>query len=186
MVYFEIFLLSLALSADAFSVGASVGLLHRLPRQLFRLSFHFGLFQSLLALAGALLGATLLVYVENMDHWIAFILLAFLGLMMIYKSIFNEEEDVSNIDLTRGFQLIGLSIAVSIDAFAAGVSLPTVKAPIIAAIGMIGIVSGLATFFGMIIADHVKSRFGKRIEIVAGLVLIALGIKVLFDHHVIG
>ncbi|MDK9701344.1 MAG: manganese efflux pump MntP family protein, partial [bacterium] len=161
----------MALAADAFSVGASVGLLHRTPRQLFRLSFHFGLFQSLLALAGALTGTLFLHYVEEYDHWIAFGLLSGLGAMMIYRSLRGDDHEVSNIDLTKGMQMIGLSIAVSIDAFAAGVGLPTLDVSLAISVSLIGVVAGVATLIAMLVANHVKNWIGKRIEIIAGLVL---------------
>ncbi len=177
-----IFILACALAADAFSVGASVGLSHREPRQIFRLSFHFGLFQSLLSLSGALVGGALLYFVEKIDHWVAFILLAVVGSIMIYKSITGDEEAENPIDLTRGVKLIGLSVAVSIDAFAAGIGIPAMQAPIVISVIIIGLVSAIATLIAMLLADHVRKWVGKRIEIIAGIVLIILGLNILFSH----
>ncbi len=184
MAYLSLFILAIALAADAFSVAASIGLSHNHPRQLFRLSFHFGLFQSLFALAGVLIGTTLLHFVEGIDHWVAFTLLTLLGGFMIYKSLKMEEGQQLSFDFTRGIHLIGLSTAVSIDAFAAGVGLPAMQVSVFISVPVIGIVSTLATFIAMELADHIKKRWGKQIEIVAGSVLILLGCSILFHHLV--
>jgi manganese efflux pump family protein len=182
MTLVEILLLALALSADAFSVGAALGLRYRAPRQVFRLAFHFGLFQALLPLVGALLGTVLVRWVEAADHWIACGLLTFLGLRMIHSALRTEDEAQSAVDLTRGWSLVGFSLAVSIDALAAGISLPAARAPIVLAVTIIGVVTGLATFLAIRLAASIARRLGSRIEIGAGLVLIALGLKILNDH----
>ena len=184
MVYIELVILAMALAADAFSVAASVGLLHSERRQVFRLSFHFGLFQSLFSLLGALIGTTLLKYVSGIDHWVAFSMLTLLGGFMVYKSLHLDEEEVITFDLTKGFHLIGLSTAVSIDAFAAGVGLPAMRVPISLSVAVIGVVSLVATLAAMVSAYRVKHWLGKRLEITAGIVLIGLGISVLFSHNV--
>jgi putative Mn2+ efflux pump MntP len=182
MTFLEILLLSLALAADAFSVGAALGLRYRKPRQVFRISFHFGLFQALLPLLGALLGGALLVHVESVDHWIAFGLLALLGARMIRSGLRGDHDDAAEVDLTRGWSLVGLSVAVSIDALAAGITLPTVGAPIGLAVTSFGLVAGLATLLAMRLAGPIALRIGSRVEIVAGVVLIGLGLKILNDH----
>ena len=178
----EILLLALALSADAFSVGAALGLKHRSPRQTFRLAFHFGLFQALLPLLGALLGTTLLAQVERWDHWIAFGLLVFLGVRMIRHAHEDGRKRVADRDPTRGWSLVGFSVAVSIDALAAGVTLPAVGAPILPAVITIGMVAGLSTLVAIRLAATIAERLGARIEVAAGFVLIGLGVKVLLDH----
>jgi putative Mn2+ efflux pump MntP len=182
MTLAEMLVLALALSADAFSVGTSLGLRHRSPRQTFRLAFHFGLFQALLPLLGAFLGNLLVRQIEAWDHWIAFGLLAFLGVHMIRAAIVAEERPGSAADLTRGWSLVGFSLAVSIDALAAGVALPAAGAPILLAVTLFGIVTGFATFAAVRLAASIASRVGTRIEILAGLVLIGLGVKILNDH----
>ena len=182
MSLFEILILALALSADAFSVGAAVGLRHSGPRQVFRLSFHFGLFQSLMSLAGALVGSLFVRYVESCDHWIVFALLTLIGLRMIYLSVKGEAERLADADLTRGLSLVVLSLAVSVDALGAGVSLPAAGANIPTAIIAIGVVSALATVCAMRLADKVRAWIGKRCEIAAGIVLILLGAWTLINH----
>ncbi|MCG6921643.1 MAG: manganese efflux pump MntP family protein [Acidobacteria bacterium] len=182
MSFFEILLLSLALAADAFSVGAALGLRHHEPRQVFRVVFHFGLFQTLLALLGALLGGRLLVYVESLDHWIAFALLALVGSRMIWSGLREASERPVAVDLTRGWSLVGLSLAVSIDALAAGTTLPATRAPIALAVATIGIVAGLAALVAMRFAGWIARRIGSRAEIAAGIVLIGLGVKIVLEH----
>ena len=182
MGYPAILLLALALSADAFSVGAALGVRHRSARQTFRLAFHFGLFQALLPLVGALAGTVVLRWTAGADHWIAFGLLVFLGLRMIRAARREESSLERAADLTRGWHLIGFSLAVSIDALAAGITLPATGAPIPLSVATFGVVTGLATFVAIRLAATIAQRAGRRIEVVAGLVLIALGIKILSEH----
>jgi putative Mn2+ efflux pump MntP len=182
MSFLEILVLALALSADAFSVGAALGLRHRTLRQAFRLAFHFGLFQALLPLLGALLGTVLLRWMGGADHWVAFGLLVFLGLHMIRSALREEAADERPRDLTRGWSLLGFSLAVSIDALAAGITLPAARAPIPLAVATFGVVTGVATFRAVRLAALIARRVGTRVEIIAGLVLIGLGVKVLAEH----
>ena len=176
----EIFVLSLALAADAFSVGAALGLRYREPRQVFRLSFHFGLFQALLPLAGALLAGRLLALVERWDHWIAFGLLTFLGGRMLWAGFHPDHDEGDVEDLTRGWSLVGFSLAVSIDALAVGFTLPATGTPILLSVTTFGIVAALATLIAMRLAGPIAQRLGTRVEIVAGLVLIGLGVRIIY------
>lgn len=180
--FFQIFLVALALAADAFSVGAALALRYRGWRQIFRVAFHFGLFQALLPLLGAVLGGALLPHVERFDHWVAFGLLALVGGRMIWSGLHQESERTSSVDLTRGWSLVGLSVAVSIDALAVGITLPATGAPVALSVMTFGVVAGLATLVAMRLVAPFARRLGGRIEVVAGLVLIALGIQILQDH----
>jgi putative Mn2+ efflux pump MntP len=182
MTVWEIVVLAIALAVDAFSVGAAVGLRHRKPRQIFRLSFHFGLFQALFPLLGALAGEALVSRVANWDHWIVFAVLAVLGARMIYGALYDDEKEHGELDLTRGVSLIGLSTAVSIDAAAAGITLAITQAPIALSVTIIGVVAAAATAIAMIGAHRFSDKLGKRAEVVAGAVLIVLGAKTLIDH----
>jgi manganese efflux pump family protein len=182
MPFAEILILSLALSADAFTVGTSIGLRHNNARQIFRLSFHFGLFQSLLALIGALAGSLIIVYLQDYDHWIVFALLAFIGVRMIYGALTNAPDRLAEVDLTRGLSLIGLSLAVSMDALAAGIGLSAFGGSLTLAIAMIGLVAALATLLAMLLAGHIGRKVGKLCEVAAGLVLIGLGIWAPISH----
>ena len=109
-------------------------------------------------------------------------LLALVGGRMIWSGLHGESERTTSVDLTRGWSLIGLSVAVSIDALAVGITLPAAGAPVGLAVTTFGVVAGLATFVAMRLVAPFARRLGGRIEVVAGLVLIALGIKILQDH----
>ena len=182
MLYIEIIALAFALAADAFAVGATVGILHGRPRQIFRLSFHFGLFQALFALCGALAGQFYFRFIGAYDHWIVFIVLAGLGIRMIYRALFGKVEGLRSIDLTRGVSMVGLSTAVSIDALGAGIGLPALGAPITISVVIIGLVSLAATLSAMIMAQRIAGRIGRFSEIGAGCILIGLGIWALTRH----
>jgi putative Mn2+ efflux pump MntP len=179
MSLLEIFLLALALAADAFSVGAAVGLKHYKPRQLFRLSFHFGLFQALMPLLGAIVGSIFVSFTAGFNRYIACALLCLVGGRMIYFSLKDEKERESSGDPTKGLSLIGLSTAVSIDAFAAGMGLEAAEAPIVLAVTMIGLVTGFSTAAAMLLAKKIGSWTNLRLEMGAGIVLIGLGINIL-------
>jgi len=182
MTTLEILILSLALSADAFSVGAAVGLRYSGARQIFRLSFHFGLMQSLMALGGVLLGSLFLAHIQRVDHWVAAILLAIIGGRMIYLARREDHSRIACADLTRGLSLVGLSVAVSVDAFAAGVSLPALGAPLLKTIFVIGLVAAVATIAAMLFARRISELVGRRCEAVAGIVLILLGAYIVLEH----
>ena len=181
MSVWEITVIALALAIDAFTVGIAVGLSCGKPRQIFRLSLHFGVFQALLPLIGALFGLILEQYISVFDDILVFTILSLLGVKMIYSSFTTrQDEKTKNIDLTKGFSLISLSTAVSIDAFAVGITLPAANAPIAYSVAIIGIVAALLTLTGMLLAAKLQRFIGKHAEAAAGLVLIALGVKALF------
>lgn len=179
----EILLLSFALATDAFAVGLISGVKYKSPRQIFRLSFHFGFFQFLLSLLGATILLMVEKYVAIYDHWIALILLSGIGLRMIRNGMQPDNEvDKQQYDATKGFMLVGLSIAVSIDALAAGVSIPALTNRYILSAILIGIVAGTATFLAMKLSGLISIRFAKRSEIYGGIVLILLGIHTVLSH----
>ncbi|MCU0665254.1 MAG: manganese efflux pump MntP family protein [Myxococcota bacterium] len=179
----EIFALAFALAADAFTVGAAIAVTHRKPRQIARLSFHFGLFQFLMPLVGALLGTLMRGFIDPWGQFVAFGLLLFIGAKMVAESFGDgRDEVVSRMDPTKGWSLVGLSFAVSIDALAAGFTLVVERAPVVLSVSIIGVVAASMTLVGMLLAGPVSTWLGKRCELIAGLVLIVLGTKaVLID-----
>ncbi|MFO8072373.1 MAG: manganese efflux pump MntP family protein [Polyangia bacterium] len=174
----QIWLLALALAADAFSVGAAVGVSHRRAGQVFRMSWHFGLFQALMPLVGASAGAVLQRYVEPWSGWLVFAVLTLVGGKMIVESRRSETRPTER-DLTRGLSLVALSIAVSIDALGAGVALGLAGAPLIAPVVIIGLTAAVLTAVGMLLAGRIREVLGRRCELVGGLVLIGLGVRAL-------
>ena len=175
--------LALALAMDAFAVALGTGaVLSRLTgRHLFRLGFHFGLFQALMPVIGWLAGLTIMQWVEAWDHWIAFSLLAIIGGRMIYEAV-SDEEKADERDPTKGLSLVLLSIATSIDALAVGFSLSVIGVSIWMPALVIGLVAGVLTIAGMLLGGRIGDRWGTRVEIFGGLVLIAIGIKILIEH----
>lgn len=178
-----LFGLALALAMDAFAVALGTGtVLSRLTgRHLFRLGFHFGLFQALMPVLGWLAGLTIIDWVQAWDHWIAFALLAFIGGRMIYEAC-SDDEKPDDRDPTRGLNMVMLSIATSIDALAVGFSLSVIGVSIWFPALIIGLVAGILTIIGMLIGKHIGDRWGARVEIIGGVVLIAIGSKILFEH----
>lgn len=173
----------LAMDACAVSVATSVMLGGVNPRQIFRFAFHFGLFQAMMPVLGWFAGVTVSGYIENWDHWIAFALLAIIGGKALYSTLFcKEDEETRACDPTRGMSLIVLSVATSIDAFAVGLSFAMLNVRIWIPSLIIGLITGALSAGGMIIGGKLGKRFGKQMEITGGLVLIAIGVKIVIDH----
>jgi len=176
--------IALGLAMDAFAVSIAVGCrLDRIaPRPLFRLSFHFGLFQFLMPIIGWLVGSQITRYIQHYDHWSAFLLLAYIGGKMIWESWKHDEARQSLTDPTRKWSLVMLSVATSIDALAVGLSMALLKVPILYPSVIIGVVAAAMTAAGMIFGRKLGARFGKRMEFVGGLILIAIGIRIVVGH----
>ncbi|MBN2343249.1 MAG: manganese efflux pump [Deltaproteobacteria bacterium] len=183
MVFTEVILVALALAVDAFTVGVAVGISHRQPRQIFRLSFHFGLFQALLPLLGAVLGAWMSHIIASVTHWVAFVMLSLVGGKMIYESRRKDENEFYAKDPTRGLTMVMLSVAVSIDALAVGFTLGLQDVSIFWVVSVIGVVAALATLVGMKVAGKIAAKVGHKLEPFAGVVLIALGVKAVIEHY---
>jgi putative Mn2+ efflux pump MntP len=181
--FFSILIIAVGLGMDAISVAMSIGAARR-DRSwgpTFRLAFHFGLFQFLMPIAGWLAGRTVADFIAGYDHWIAFILLAYIGGNMIRES-FKHEEAAPLADPTRGWNLVMLSIATSIDALAVGLSFAFLKTPILFSSAVIGIVCFGMTVVGMRFGERLGRFLGRRVEMIGGLVLIGIGVKILCDH----
>ncbi len=181
MSWIEVLLLALALSADAFSVAVAVGLAHSSRRQVFRLSWHFGLFQAFMPFLGAGAGMFLLRYVSAVDHYLAFGILALLGARMLWQAATGHKPESGGepADPTRGWSLVGLSLATSIDAFGAGIGLALARARLLLSCFVIGVTTGMITLAGMRIGSRLTAIVGRWADVVGGLVLIGLGVKML-------
>lgn len=177
----SLLILALALAMDAFAVAIVSGLtldpLRR--RQVFRLSFHFGLFQALMPVIGWAAGRAVHGYIAAIDHWIAFGLLGFVGARMIIGALRPEEERHERTDPTRGWSLVMLSVATSIDALAVGLSLAMTGSGILTPALIIGMVAACLTAVGMVVGRKVGTLWGQRVEIAGGLILIGIGLKIL-------
>jgi putative Mn2+ efflux pump MntP len=175
---------ALAMDCFAVSLGMSCGPIKLSGRQTFRLAIHFALFQFAMPVIGWLAGENVLGYIGSFDHWIAFGLLAFVGGKMIRES-FRAGENNENrpADRTRGLSLVILSVATSIDALAVGLSLAMLRVNIFYPAVIIGVICFVLTVAGSKLGPLVGRIVGKRAELVGGLVLIAIGIKILAGHQ---
>lgn len=180
----ETILLSFSLALDAFAVSISTGALiqTRTWRDYFRIPFHFGLFQFLMPVIGWYLGSRVAPLVADIDHWIALILLAFIGIRMIKTALSNKEETQQS-DPSRGMSLIILSIATSVDALAVGFSLALLRYNIWYPSVLIGIITAALSFLGLLAGSRLGNKFGKIVEVCGGIILILIGINIVLSHE---
>jgi len=183
-----IIFIALALAVDAFAVAlaAGVSLCQVSGRQTFRLAFHFGLFQAMMNILGWAAGLTVRTLLEGIDHWLAFGLLALVAAKMIKDAIAGREDEAQKIDPTRGYTLVMLSVATSIDSLAVGLSFAVLNVSIWLPAAIIGIVATLLTVMGLKLGCLLgsASRIGARAEIAGGLVLLGIGFNILHQHGV--
>lgn len=172
-----------ALALDAFSVAVGAGMYYRkaTSRQKFRLSFHFGLFQFIMPLIGWFLGEQAIGIFKDFDHWIAFAILFFLGIKIIWESSKPKVRNVHK-DISRGLKLIGLSIATSLDALAVGFGLSLLDGQIFFMAIIIGIVAATMTYIGVHLGERLSYRFEKYAGYFAGSILIIIGMQIVLNH----
>ena len=184
MNLFSILIIAIGLGMDALSVAIGIGATARKlsPGPVLRLSLSFGLFQFFMPLIGWMAGRTVADHITRYDHWVAFALLAFVGGKMIRDSFREKDEKVHANDPTKGMTLLILSVATSIDALAVGLSFSFLKTPILSASVIIGVVSFLMTAAGMVFGRKLGELVGKRAELLGGVVLIGIGLKILMEH----
>jgi putative Mn2+ efflux pump MntP len=173
--------IGLAMDALAVSVGAGMGGRAGTRRTAIRISSHFGLFQFLMPIVGWSLGAGIAPLIASCDHWIAFGLLCIVGGRMILSGS-RIGPQPSIVDHTRGIPLIVLSLATSIDALAVGLSFGVLGISIWYPSAVIGIVTFILSYAGARLGNRLGARFGNRMEILGGIVLILIGIRILILH----
>lgn len=179
MNLFEIAFIALALGCDAFAVGMGVGARFCGPRQIFRLSFHFGLFQFMMPLLGWFAGQNLVGMASRWAPWIAFGLLFFIGARMIWENLFGTRDEKSEdcLDPTRGLNLIVLSVATSLDALGVGFSLGLLGAGLLIPAIWIGITAAAMTWSAMKIGNRLSRSFGRWMELAGGIILLGIAVK---------
>ena len=184
MGFFELFLIGIGLSMDAFAVAVCKGLgMERInKRDALLLALFFGGFQALMPLTGYLLGSRFASYIERWDHWIAFVLLAFIGGNMIRESREQEEEEAKHCGSIRYRELFTLAVATSIDALAVGVSFAFLGVRIVPAVTLIGCTTFVLTLVGVWVGNLFGSRYKSRAELTGGIILILIGVKILLEH----
>jgi putative Mn2+ efflux pump MntP len=177
--------MAVALAMDCFAVamGMSCGATRLTGRQTVRVAFFFGLFQFAMPVLGWFAGESVLGTIERFDHWVALVLLSFVGLKMILESFEKGGgKDTGPADRTIGAPLLVLSIATSIDALAVGLSLAVLRTSILFPAALIGVVCFILTVVGAKLGPLVGRAVGKRAELVGGLILIGIGAKIVAGH----
>ncbi|MBN2878126.1 MAG: manganese efflux pump [Clostridia bacterium] len=183
MSIFEILLLSFALAMDAFAVSISVGVCSRdlaKPNAL-KCGLSFGIFQGGMLLIGILTANLFASFISPFSHWIAFVLLMYIGIKMIHESLTSEESVIMS-----GFKsLLILSIATSIDALAAGISLAVVSVSFALPVALVAIITFALSYFGVFLGAAIsRNTPGKIFDVIGGIILIGLAIKTLLAHFI--
>lgn len=175
--------IAIGLAMDAFAVSLGVGTSRRATdrRSIFRLAFHFGFFQGLMTFIGWLAGSTISRWINQYDHWIALVLLSIVGINMIRSGV-NKETKCYVQNPSKGGFLMLLCIATSIDALAVGLSMALINVEIIQPVIIIGIITLVLSLIGLGIGNKLGENFGKRMEILGGVILIGIGLRIVISH----
>ena len=182
MTLFELFVIAVGLSMDAFAVSICKGLsMQKMSwKKALVVGLYFGGFQAGMPLLGYFLGSRFQEKIMAFDHWIAFILLCLIGVNMIRESFSKEEEQT---DASISFRsMVPLAVATSIDALAVGVTFAFLRVEIVPAVSFIGIVTLLLSMAGVKAGNVFGSRYKSRAELVGGIILVLMGVKILIEH----
>lgn len=186
MGFFEILMIGIGLSMDAFAASVCKGLSMReaTAKNILTIGVFFGGFQALMPLIGYSLGKQFEEYIVSVDHWIAFVLLAFIGGKMIID-VFNDEEDEScgvRENELRLQEVLVLAVATSIDALAVGISFAFLRVEIESAVLIIGVTTLILSSAGVIIGNRFGSKYKNKATLAGGVILILIGLKILLEH----
>jgi len=183
MTLIAIIFTAFGLAMDAFAVSIASGItIQRLRyRHAIIIALSFGIFQAIMPILGWMAGFGLRTFMAHFEHWIAFGLLSFIGLKMIYESVVIEKTE-SRIDPLSFFVLLFLSLATSMDALAVGFTFAFLKISIAAPAIIIGCITFLLSLLGVYIGDRFGHFFEKKIEVIGGIILIIIGAKILITH----
>ncbi len=184
MDIYTILLIGVGLSMDAFSVSVTDGIILKKPRlsQSVKIASFFGGFQFFMPVLGYLLGSAFARYITAFDHWIAFCLLGFIGAKMIWEAMHEEDECGEIKDPLDTYALFILGIATSIDALAVGITFATMAVSVLFASAIIGVMTFTISLLGVYLGSRLGNLLGNKAEIVGGLVLIGIGVKILIEH----
>ncbi|MDD6033450.1 MAG: manganese efflux pump MntP family protein [Oscillospiraceae bacterium] len=182
MTLFELFVIAVGLSMDAFAVSICKGLsMQKMSwKKALIVGLYFGGFQAGMPLLGYFLGSRFQEKIMAFDHWIAFILLCLIGVNMIRESFSKEEEQADASVSVRS--MVPLAVATSIDALAVGVTFAFLRVDIVPAVSFIGIVTLLLSMVGVKVGNVFGSRYKSRAELAGGIILVLMGVKILIEH----
>ena len=184
MEFITLLFIAIGLSFDTFAVSVSTGLTvcHIRFWQAVRVAAILAFAQGVMPCIGWLVGNQVAQFISDYDHWIAFILLAILGGKMIWESFEKEDTAKKDCNPLKLSLIVGMAIATSIDALVVGVSFAFLKMNILWAAIVIGAVTFGVAMLGMLFGKKIGNRLGKKMEIIGGLMLIAIGLKILLEH----
>lgn len=183
MEFLTAFFIAVGLAMDAFAVSLGIGTTGqaRDARAKFRLAFHFGVFQMGMTLLGWLAGTTIASLIASVDHWVAMVLLGYVGINMI-RSGANPECETYQTNPSKGKLLMMLCVATSLDALAVGLSMAMLKTSVLFPSVVIGVVASALSTVGLFAGNKLGETFGKRMEILGGLILVGIGLRILYTH----
>ena len=183
MQIFTITLIAIGLAMDASAVSLGIGTAGQIEnlRGKIRLAAHFGIFQAGMTALGWLTGGSMVAYIKDFDHWIAFALLGYVGINLIRSGMDKDGKPFEQ-DPSTGKTLVMLSFATSIDAFAVGLTIALLNVPVLISVFMIGIVTLGLSAIGLFAGDRLGQKLGKRMEILGGLILLGIGVQVVISH----
>jgi putative Mn2+ efflux pump MntP len=179
-----ILLIALGLSMDclAVAIAGGISIPQLTTRHILRASLSFGLFQAGMFAVGWFVGQTMVDLIQSIDHWVAFGLLVFVGTRMIWESFRSEGGEHKAVDITKGLNLIILSLATSIDSLAVGFSFAFINSNIHVAAAIIGTVAFTISVIGFRVGRRIGGWLGRWAELFGGIILIGIGIRVLLTH----
>ena len=184
MEIFELILLSIGLGMDAFAVSVCKGISMKKMnwKKASLIGLYFGGFQAVMPILGYFFGTSFESFITNIDHWIAFILLVIIGAKMIQEAFQKDkDEDQYNEDISVKTMLI-LSIATSIDALAVGITFSFFKVDLVLAVSLIGIITFILSVLGTKIGNRFGDKYKSKAELIGGIILILIGLKILLEH----
>lgn len=183
MQYLTILLIAVGLSFDSFAVSTSSGILLKDIKfsDAMKISFSLAFFQGLMPLLGWLAGFAFKLYIEDIDHWIAFGLLSAIGFKMIYEAL-KHESVRKQLNPLNFKVMLSMSVATSIDALIVGISFAVIKIKIIPSVIIIGAVTFIIGMLGILFGKKAGKQLGKELDIIGGLILIGIGVKILIQH----
>ena len=182
MSFIEVFLIAVGLAMDAFAVSVCKGLKMRRVDYKYTLiiAFFFGFFQAMMPAIGWLAGKQFESYINSIDHWIAFILLAFIGGRMVWEALHEDDEDDSHI-VYDFKEITMLAVATSIDALAVGISFAFLQVRILPSVTAIGVITFLLSIVGVLIGNRFGMKFKTKAEVAGGVILVLIGLKILLE-----
>lgn len=182
-LFIQLIIISISLALDALSVSVAGGIQTKKAKlkDALKVATYFGGFQAGMPLIGWVIGVKLQSFISSFDHWIAFILLAGIGLKMI-KDAMQAKDENEKMQILNNRVLFLLAIATSIDALIVGITLGFIKIPLLLSVACIGLITFILSLFGFLFGKKLGSFFEGKIEMIGGLALIGIGLKILLEH----